>query len=411
MEVPNGVLRFRIDGQHKRARAATMTLGHGEVQTPVFMPVGTQGSIKGLTCEQVGEGGLGVQIILGNTYHLGHRPGGDAVERLGGLHRMMGWRGNLLTDSGGFQMVSLLKLAQVTEEGVTFQSPHDGSRMVLSPEHSVRLQHQIGSDIVMQLDDVVSSMERGPRLEEAMLRSVRWLDRCVAAHAPRAHCQNLFAIIQGGLDPALRVRCVEEMTKRDVPGFAIGGLSGGEAKVSASKLLSVLMFRAQDEFWRMVHLVAPLLPANKPRYVMGIGYAEDLVVCTALGCDMYDCVFPTRTARFGTALTFAGPLNLKQAQFAADLAPLDPSCRCPVCARYSRAFLHRGAGKAPEAGQLLSLHNLFFQKDLMGRQRAAILAGCYDEWVRGFLQTRFQGDTPQWVLEALTAAGIDLALQ
>ena len=393
MEVPSGVLQFRIDGQHKRARAATMTLGHGEVQTPVFMPVGTQGSVKGLTNEQVGAGGLGVQIILGNTYHLGHRPGGDVVESLGGLHRMMGWRGNLLTDSGGFQMVSLLKLAEVTEEGVTFQSPHDGSRMVLTPEHSMRLQHQIGSDIVMQLDDVVSSLERGPRLEEAMLRSVRWLDRCLVAHAPRAARQNLFAIIQGGLDPALRARCVEAMVQRDVPGFAIGGLSGGEAK---------------DEFWRTVHLVAPLLPPHKPRYVMGVGYAEDLVVCTALGCDMYDCVFPTRTARFGTALTFAGPLNLKQAQFASDLGPLDPSCRCAVCARYSRAFLHRGAGRAPEAGQLLSLHNLFFQKDLMGRQRAAILAGRYDEWVRGFLAERFQGAPPQWVVDALTAAGIEL---
>jgi queuine tRNA-ribosyltransferase len=265
--------------------------------------------------------------------------------------------------------------------------------MVLSPEHSMRLQHQIGSDIMMQLDDVVSSMERGPRLEEAMLRSVRWLDRCLAAHAPHAARQNLFAIIQGGLDPELRRRCVAEMVRRDVPGFAIGGLSGGEAK---------------DEFWRMVHLVAPLLPAHKPRYVMGIGYAEDLVVCTALGCDMYDCVFPTRTARFGTALTFAGPLNLKQAQFAADLRPLDPSCRCSVCVRYSRAFLHRGAGRAPETGQLLSLHNLFFQKDLMGRQRAAILAGRYDEWVREFLETRFQGDTPGWVADALTAAGIEL---
>ncbi len=386
-------LQFRVDGQHKRARAATMTLGHGPVQTPVFMPVGTQGSIKGLTCEQVGAEGLGVQLILGNTYHLGHRPGGDVVEGMGGLHRMMGWRGNLLTDSGGFQMVSLLKLAQVTEEGVAFESPHDGSRMVLTPEHSMHLQHQIGSDIMMQLDDVVHSSVRGERLEEAMLRSVRWLDRCLAVHAPFAARQNLFAIIQGGLDAALRVRCVAAMVERNVPGFAIGGLSGGESK---------------DEFWRMVHLVAPLLPADKPRYVMGIGYAEDLVVSTALGCDMYDCVFPTRTARFGTALTFAGPLNLKQAQYESDFGPLDESCGCSVCARYTRAFLHRGAGKAPEVGQLLSLHNLFFQKDLMGRQRAAILSGTYDAWVRDFLALRFAGQTPQWILDAMAAADIDL---
>ena len=355
------------------------------------MPVGTQGTIKGLTSEQVREG-LGVEIILGNTYHLGHRPGGDEVEAMGGLHKMMGWSGNILTDSGGFQMVSLLKLAEVTEEGVRFQSPHDGSTMVLTPEHSIKLQNQIGSDIMMQLDDVVHSSVRGARLEEAMLRSVRWLDRCLAYHVDRQR-QNLFAIVQGGLDEGLRRQCVAAMVERDVPGFAIGGLSGGEAK---------------DEFWRMVHLTAPLLPANKPRYVMGVGYAEDLVVCTALGCDMYDCVYPTRTARFGTALTFAGPLQLKQACHAHDPSPIDPSCTCLVCRRYSRSFLHRGAARTPEVGQLLSLHNLSFQKQLMDQQRAAILDGSYDAWVRAFLARRFPDGSPAWVLDALRAADIDL---
>lgn len=388
-------LNFRLDGQFKRARAATITLPHGEVHTPVFMPVGTQGTIKGLTSHQVRHD-LGVEIILGNTYHLGHRPGGDEVEAMGGLHSFMGWQGNLLTDSGGFQMVSLLKLAQVTEEGVRFESPHDGSTMVLTPEHSMKLQNQIGSDIMMQLDDVVHSSVTGERLEEAMLRSVRWLDRCLVAHTNRSK-QNLFAIIQGGLNPELRRKCVAEMIQRDVPGFAIGGLSGGESK---------------DEFWRIIHLTAPLLPENKPRYVMGVGYAEDLVVCSALGCDMYDCVFPTRTARFGTALTFEGPLNLKNSHFSGDFSPIDSSCKCAVCKQYTRAFLHRGAARTPETGQLLSYHNLYFQKDLMTQQRNAILDGSYNVWICSFLTRRygrpFEEKVPQWIREALEAAGMNL---
>lgn len=341
-------------------------------------------------------GQLACGLLLGNTYHLGHRPGGEVLAAAGGLHQLMGWPGNILTDSGGFQMVSLLKLAQVTEEGVRFESPHDGSTMVLTPEHSMLLQNQIGSDIMMQLDDVVHSSVRGERLEEAMLRSIRWLDRCLVAHKDR-HRQNLFAIIQGGLDPELRKRCVAAMTQRNVPGFAIGGLSGGESK---------------DEFWRIVHLTAPLLPDHKPRYVMGVGYAEDLVVCTALGCDMYDCVFPTRTARFGTALTFDGPLNLKQSRFAGDMGPLDSTCGCSVCARYSRAFLHRGAGRVPEVGQLLSLHNLYFQRSLMDGQRAAILDGTYHAWIRRFLARRYGepllAHVPTWIMDALRAAEVQL---
>lgn len=259
MEEVQWPLEFEINGQFKRARAGTLTLPHGVVLTPVFMPVGTQGTIKGLTSSQVKDD-LKVQIILGNTYHLGHRPGGDIVEKLGGLHKMMNWSGNILTDSGGFQMVSLLKLAKITEEGVTFESPHDGTTMCLTPEHSIKLQNQIGSDIMMQLDDVVHTRTTGERLEEAMHRSVRWLDRCLVANT-RKKDQNLFAIIQGGLDINLRKKCIEEMTKRDVPGFAIGGLSGGESK---------------DDFWKIVSVCSKLLPQGKPKYVMGIGYAEDL---------------------------------------------------------------------------------------------------------------------------------------
>jgi len=219
-------LTFAIDGEWKRARAATLGLPHGPVLTPVFMPVGTQGTVKGLLPEQVRHE-LGFQIILGNTYHLGHRPGGDVVAALGGLHTMMAWPGNLLTDSGGFQMVSLLKLALVTEEGVRFESPHDQSTMVLTPEHSIALQQQLGSDIMMQLDDVVHSSVTGARLEEAMLRSIRWLDRCLAAHPASNTTQNLFAIIQGGLDAQLRRQCVAEVRRASARGRVYCSHRGG----------------------------------------------------------------------------------------------------------------------------------------------------------------------------------------
>lgn len=377
------------------ARWNTGTIKKGMI---VSLNEGKQkGTIKGLTASQV-RGPLQYEIILANTYHLGHRPGPEVLNALHGIHHMMGWSGNLLTDSGGFQMVSLLKLAQVTEEGVRFESPHDGSEMVLTPEHSIYLQNQIGSDIMMQLDDVVHSSTTGPRLEEAMLRSVRWLDRCLVAHDRSAGKQNLFAIVQGGLDADLRRRCAAEMIKRDVPGFAIGGLSGGEEK---------------DKFWRMVALSCELLPTNKPRYLMGVGYAEDLVVCTALGCDMFDCVFPTRTGRFGTALTFGGPLNLKRAEFKDDHGPIDNTCECEVCAKYTRSFLHLGAGKEiSEVGLLVSYHNLHFQKALMTAQREAIRNGTYNHFVMNFLLQRYGSieATPSWITEALTYAGLELGL-
>ncbi|KJE93636.1 queuine tRNA-ribosyltransferase [Capsaspora owczarzaki ATCC 30864] len=261
-----------------KARVSRLVLPHSTVDTPVFMPVGTQGTMKGLTSEQVES--LGCQLILGNTYHLGTRPGPALLQQLGGLHKFMNWNRSLLTDSGGFQMVSLLALAEITEEGVRFQSPHDGSMLMLTPEKSMELQNVIGADIMMQLDDVVSSLISGPRVVEAMHRSIRWLDRCIEAHSA-PHKQSLFAIIQGGLDNNLRTQCVAEMVKRDLPGYAIGGLSGGEQK---------------DPFWRVVDHCTNLLPENKPRYLMGVGYAVDLVVCSALGVDMFDCVFPTRTA-------------------------------------------------------------------------------------------------------------------
>lgn len=262
-----------------RARAATLTLPHAKVKTPVFMPVGTQAVMKGLQPHQMEN----CNLILNNTYHLALNPGKDLMEYYGGSHKFMRWNKALLTDSGGFQMVSLSKLCTVTEEGVEFLSHIDSSPVFLSPEESINIQQAIGSDIMMQLDDVVSSVTTGPRVKEAMDRSIRWLDRCIAhiKSAPSRHPQNLFAIVQGGLDPALRLECCAEMSQRECPGYAIGGLSGGESK---------------DTFWKIVKLCVENLPKNKPIYCMGVGYAEDLVVCVALGVDMFDCVFPTRTA-------------------------------------------------------------------------------------------------------------------
>ncbi|OJI89869.1 hypothetical protein ASPTUDRAFT_60532 [Aspergillus tubingensis CBS 134.48] len=263
-----------------KARASTLRLPHGDVPLPIFMPVATQASLKGLTYDQLRQ--TGCQLCLNNTYHLGLKPGQAVLDAVGGAHKLQGWDRNILTDSGGFQMVSLLKLATVTEEGVRFLSPHDGTPMLLTPEHSISLQNSIGSDIIMQLDDVIATTSPDQaRIYEAMERSVRWLDRCIDAHKYPER-QNLFCIIQGGLDLEMRKQCCEEMVARDTPGIAIGGLSGGEAK---------------EDFCRVrVDTCTGLLPEKKPRYVMGVGYPEDLIMGVALGADMFDCVWPTRTA-------------------------------------------------------------------------------------------------------------------
>ncbi|XP_068939169.1 queuine tRNA-ribosyltransferase catalytic subunit 1 [Petaurus breviceps papuanus] len=377
-----------------KARACELRLPHGTVATPVFMPVGTQGTMKGVTAAQLDS--LGCRICLGNTYHLGMRPGPELIKKAGGLHGFMNWNRNLLTDSGGFQMVSLLALSEVTEEGVRFRSPYDGAEILLSPEKSVEIQNALGSDIMMQLDDVVSSTLTGSRVEEAMHRSIRWLDRCISANQ-RPNQQNLFAIIQGGLDPVLRSKCLEEMTKRDVPGFAIGGLSGGESK---------------EQFWKMVTLSTDQLPREKPRYLMGVGYATDLVVCVALGCDMFDCVFPTRTARFGSALVPTGNLQLKKKQFAKDFRPIDEACTCPTCQRHTRAFLHALLHSNNTAAlHHVTVHNITYQLRLMDAIRASIVERCFPDFARNFMKTMY-GELsryPAWAVEALESVGITLS--
>lgn len=376
-----------------KARASRIILPHGPVDAPVFMPVGTQGTMKGLTSEQLEE--MNCQILLGNTYHLGLRPGEDLMRQVDGLHKFMNWKRNILTDSGGFQMVSLLKLAKITEEGVLFQSPRDGSEMLLTPEKSIELQNAIGADIIMQLDDVVHTLTTGERVEEAMLRSIRWLDRCIQAHA-RPQEQNLFPIIQGGLNLSLRERCIEEMVKRDMPGYAIGGLSGGEDK---------------EQFWRLVKFCTDRLPENKPIYCMGVGYATDLIVCVALGVDMFDCVFPTRTARFGNALVDSGNLSLKQKRYEADFTPIDPDCPCLACKKYTRAYIHMLIARDPVGCHLLTLHNITYQLRLMRRARQSIIDGVFPEFAAKFMKDMFGEDKakyPKWMVEAFESVNIKL---
>jgi queuine tRNA-ribosyltransferase len=337
---------------------------------------------------------LEVPLILGNTYHLALRPTTELLDDCGGLHKFMGWRRAMLTDSGGFQMVSLLKLANITEEGVTFQSPSDGSKMLLTPEKSMQLQNEIGADIMMALDDVVSSTTPSrERVEEAMHRTLRWIDRCISAHS-RPTAQNLFGIVQGGLDLDLRAHCCEELIKRDLPGYAIGGLSGGEAK---------------DQFWRVVYHCAMRLPADKPRYCMGVGYPIDLVVCVALGIDMFDCVYPARTARFGVALTDGGNMQLKNKKFKADFSPIEKDCSCATCTSFTRAYLHCLVCKEQTGARLVTIHNIAYMMRLGKRMRQAIRDDVFPEFVLGFFQKWYpRGDWPQWCYDALAQVNINL---
>ncbi|KAK7057159.1 Queuine tRNA-ribosyltransferase catalytic subunit 1 [Favolaschia claudopus] len=397
-----------------RARVSRLTLAHGTTMLPTFMPVATQAAIKGLSPQQVES--LGITLILNNTYHLNLRPGTKVLSEAGGAHKFQGWNRNLLTDSGGFQLVSLSKFTTITEEGALFSSPFTGEPTMLTPEESISIQHAIGGDIIMQLDDVVSSLTPDrARVEEAMERSVRWLDRCITHHesSGRKTTQNLFAIVQGGLDFELRERCLTQMIERKdkVAGFAIGGLSGGEEK---------------DIFWRVIRQCAEKLPEDRPRYSMGVGFAEDLLVCVALGVDMADCVFPTRTARFGIALTRRGPVNLRLAKYAQDFMPIDSECPCPTCVEgMSRAMLHHIITRETSAAQgksnvifnrsavhsftAVTIHNITFQAQLMGGARDAILNGTFPTYLRTFFATYFEDvGYPEWCVNALRSVGVDL---
>lgn len=390
-QVPPLTFKLLAECSVSRARVSSMTLRHGIVDTPVFMPVGTKGTIKGVLPEQLLD--LNCQILLGNTYHLGNRPGIETLKQAGGLHNFMSWPRCILTDSGGFQMVSLLDLAEIDEKGVQFQSPFDGSNCMLTPEYSIEIQNVIGADIIMQLDDVIKSTTTGERVEEAMHRTIRWLDRCLNNH-DRNNDQNLFPIVQGGLNSELRQQCIQHLIERPVRGFAIGGLSGGESK---------------ENFWQIVLECTQRLPKDKPRYLMGVGYAVDLVVCVALGVDMFDCVFPTRTARFGCALVWNGQLKLKEKQYELDFTPIEEDCDCVACRRYTRSYIHHIVTKENVSSSLISIHNIAFQLRLMKKMREAILRDEFPNFVCKFIKQYYQEKTiPIWIYNALAAVDIHL---
>lgn len=354
---------FQIAATDGAARTGVLSTPRGEIRTPAFMPVGTAATVKALTVDQVAE--TGADIILGNTYHLMIRPSAERIARLGGLHRFMRWEKPILTDSGGFQVMSLGKIAKVTEEAVTFQSHIDGSKHALSPERSMEIQADLlKSDIVMQLDELVSLPAAGGRAAEAMRRSARWAQRSKTAFGER-DTQALFGIQQGGQDEALRRESAERLIEIGFDGYAIGGLAVGEGHEG---MVEVLEF-------------APaMLPPERPRYLMGVGKPIDIVEAAARGVDMFDCVLPTRSGRHGQAWTWDGPVNLKNARFAEDERPLDASIPVPASSAYSKAYLHHLVKADEILGQvLLSWHNLAFFQALMAEIRASIAAGRLDQ--------------------------------
>jgi queuine tRNA-ribosyltransferase len=357
---------IRTDGGARLGRART---AHGAVDTPAFMPVATQGSVKSLTPSDLT--GAGAQIVLANTYHLLLRPGHELVRDLGGLHRFMGWDGPILTDSGGFQVWSLSKLRRIGEEGVEFRSHVDGSRRTLSPESVVAVQHALGVDVLHPLDECLAQPATEAETERSLGLTLRWLRRAVTAHRAAGAPGALFGIVQGGVSPALRRRAVEETCAFDLPGYAIGGLAVGEPKPA---------------LYDIAALVAERLPPERPRYLMGVGKPTDLVEAVARGVDLFDCVMPTRNARNGQAFTPDGPLNIANARFARDGAPLDGECPCEACRRFSRAYLrHLFGARELLAYRLLTLHNLTFYLGLMRRMREAVASGGFSSFRARFL--------------------------
>lgn len=339
------------------ARAGCFQTPHGVVETPRFMPVGTLGTVKGLTPAQLAE--TGAQMVLANTYHLHLQPGETLVQGAGGLHKFMGWGGPILTDSGGFQVFSLSALRTLTEEGVVFRSPKDGRLVELTPEKSIQIQNALGADVIMAFDECPPGQASREVVAAATQRTARWLQRCLAAHQ-NPHRQALFGIVQGGVYLDLRSRCVEELVALDLPGYAIGGVSVGEAP---------------ELIHQVVRHTAPLLPAHKPRYLMGVGTYREMVMAIAAGVDLFDCVIPTRFGRHGTALVAGERWNLKNAPFRQDHRPLDATCPCYTCRTFSRAYLNHLVRAREMLGYiLLSLHNITELVRFTNRIRAAILA-------------------------------------
>ena len=343
------------------ARAGTLHTAHGEVPTPVFMPVGTAGTVKAMTADAVRA--TGARMVLGNTYHLMLRPGAERVARLGGLHRMMDWHGPILTDSGGFQVMSLSGLRKMDEQGVTFQSHIDGSKHRLTPERSVEIQRLLGADVTMCLDECTPFPATEQQAADSMRLSMRWAARCREAFVERDG-HGLFGIVQGSTYPDLRAESVQALTGIGFEGYAVGGLAVGEG---------------QEMMFSVLDATVPRLPADRARYLMGVGTPSDLVGAVRRGIDMFDCVMPTRSGRTGRAYTRRGVLNMRNARHADDGRPIDPDCACPACARHSRAYLHHLFKAGEMLGpMLLTWHNIQYYQDLMRELRAAILAGTFE---------------------------------
>ena len=365
-------MKFELINTNDKARLGRLTFDRGEVNTPAFMPVGTYGAVKAMTVEEVR--GLGAEIILGNTFHLSITPSTEVIEAHGDLHDFMNWQGPILTDSGGFQVFSLGKMRKITEEGVAFRSPKDGSSIFMGPEESMQIQHKLGSDIVMIFDDCTAYPAEKNVVDQSMQLSLRWAKRSLIEHKRLNNKNALFGIVQGGMHRELRVHSAESLIEMDFNGYAIGGLSVGEPKEEMMEVLSYL----PDH-----------MPQDKPRYLMGVGTPLDLVEGVASGVDMFDCVMPSRNARNGYLFTSEGVVKIRNAKYKKDTGPLDPNCGCSTCSNYSRSYLHH-LQKTNEilGSRLNTLHNLFYYQELMQSMRSAIQTNTFSTFRKSFLASQ-----------------------
>jgi queuine tRNA-ribosyltransferase len=372
---------FELHHTDRSARAGIIHTAHGDIPTPVFMPIGTQGSVKAIEHRELEE--IGAQVILGNTYHLYLRPGMDVIRAVGGLHAFMSWGRPILTDSGGYQVFSLTDLRRIEESGVTFRSHLDGSTHVFTPESVIRIQRELGSDIMMVLDECTPYPCDEGYARASNELTIRWAERCRKEFdivgSRYGHSQALFGIVQGSVFPEIRRRSARALTDLEFDGYAIGGLAVGEPP---------------EEMYRMIETVEPILPSSKPRYLMGVGTPENLLEAIERGMDMFDCVLPTRNGRNGTLFTWFGQLNLRNAAFRVDLSPVDPLCDCYTCSSFSRAYLrHLFVSKEILALQLATIHNLYFFLQLMRTAREAIVEGRFGQWKEETLQQLHQSTT------------------
>jgi queuine tRNA-ribosyltransferase len=361
-------MKFELKNTDSKARLGKLTFERGEVNTPAFMPVGTYGTVKAMTVDEVR--GLGAEIILGNTFHLSITPTTEVIEAHGDLHNFMNWSGPILTDSGGFQVFSLGKMRKITEQGVKFRSPKDGSAIFMGPEESMQIQHKLGSDIVMIFDDCTAYPAEKNVVDQSMQLSLRWAKRSLEEHQRLKNKNALFGIIQGGMHKELRLQSAKSLVEMDFDGYAIGGLSVGEPKEEMMDVLSYLPGH---------------MPSNKPRYLMGVGTPSDLVEGVACGVDMFDCVMPSRNARNGYLFTSEGIVKIRNAKHKKDTSSLDPNCNCSTCKNYSRAYLHH-LQKSNEilGSRLNTLHNLFYYQHLMKSIRWAIKSNTFSDFRKKF---------------------------